>query len=164
MPFICPKCQHVFSAKEKLDKHLNRRVPCVNEELDDNSIRCKFCNNKFATQSSLNRHLNTCVVRKTPDLLIKQLEHKDEIIQQKDEIIEQKDELLKQFKDIKPAQKIENNINKSTNTTLNDNSTTVNNNISIFTYLQFLNNLMLSVLVIWSSLCQNIWKIIRQIL
>ena len=100
--FKCPKCCKSFTSKYNLNVHLNKKVPCILEENNEDKIKCDFCNVGFASNSNLNKHLGRCVVRKNPELLLKHIEKQNKLLLQKDVIIEQKDALIVQLREVKP--------------------------------------------------------------
>ena len=129
--FKCLKCYKSFTSHYNLNTHLNKKTPCVSGDNNANAIVCEFCNNSFSTQSSLNRHLERCIVRKNPELLLKHIEKQKELLNQKDTIIEQKDELLQQkdtiIEQLKDTQNVDNSI--ETNNIVETNHGIVNNNV-----------------------------------
>lgn len=100
--FKCTKCCKSFTSQYNLNVHLNKKVPCILEENNEDKIKCNFCNVGFASNSNLNKHLGRCVVRKNPELLLKHIEKQNELLAQKDIIIEQKDVIIEQLKEAKP--------------------------------------------------------------
>lgn len=131
----CHKCGHSFNTKLKLDAHVNKRIPCVADDNSDDGFKCEFCKNTFSNKYNLNRHLETCVVRKSPDLLIKHmtsaLAQKDEVINQQNILLSKQSELIEQLKDTK--QNVSNTIEIGDNSQVNiDNSVTnITNNITL---------------------------------
>ena len=110
MPFICERCGFSCDAQSKLNAHINRKIPCVSNDIGGDTIKCDFCHNAFSSSSNLKRHNDRCVVRKNPELLIKRIEEQKDLLQQKDIIIEQ-------LKDAKPN--IENNITADVDNSVN---------------------------------------------
>ena len=159
---ICEKCKKEFKYKYLLDKHLNRKIPCVTnnlmidrytKEIEDinnklneyiissyeSKTTCYFCNKLFSKRGNLERHLNlTCNTKKQyvtrKDLLInKKLKIENEINKHENIII--KDDHIN---------KLENEIDmikKTVNTLLKKQSikkfTTENNGV---TFQQIINN------------------------
>jgi hypothetical protein len=74
MPFVCEKCGFIFDSRTKLNSHMNRKNPCISNEVDSSSISCDYCHNKFATNFTLKRHSDRCAVRNNPKLLVKMVE------------------------------------------------------------------------------------------
>jgi hypothetical protein len=135
MPYICERCGYTCDAKSKLDRHMNKQIPCISEKDNDSSFKCDFCHNGFASYFNLKRHNDSCVVRKNPELLLKYIEKQKELY---DKIIGQKDEIIEQLKEAKPNITVDgdhakidasinsiNNIDNSTNITNNNNITLI---------------------------------------
>ena len=65
MPFQCDKCGAVFTRTRDLQKHANRKTPCVAildpedlpEDKRDSPNKCKFCGRAFSRPDNLVRHL-----------------------------------------------------------------------------------------------------------
>lgn len=147
MTFKCTKCCKLFTCQFNLNAHVNKKTPCFSEEINTDGIKCDFCNNTFSTQSNLNRHIKSCIARKNPELLVKQIEKQKELLEQKNKLLEQKDVLIEQqastieqLKEAKPSIDVDNSsntdnsVNKTIKTTNNiDNSITNNitNNITL---------------------------------
>jgi hypothetical protein len=132
MPYICEKCGFSCDSQTKLNTHLNKKTPCIFDENNENGIKCEFCTNSFSTKSSLNRHMDRCVVRKNPELLLKHIEHQKEIIQQKDEIIIQKDEIIEQKDELIEKLKVPGN---EYNTGIKGDNNSVDNSIDNSTHI-----------------------------
>ena len=78
MPFTCDKCHTIFACQQNLDSHMNRKKPCIADNINGQHS-CKFCNNVFATNRNMKRHMDSCIVKKNPELLLKcieKMEHK----------------------------------------------------------------------------------------
>ena len=85
----CHRCGQQFSSPQRLNTHLNRKIPCleVNQTVVTfDKLMCHFCHKKFVRQYNLDRHLNDsrCRIMKNPDRLgvavaefAKQLNEKD---------------------------------------------------------------------------------------
>ena len=48
----CEKCLAVFTTKQNLNKHINKKIPC------DSIIQCENCLVIFKTRQILNNHIN----------------------------------------------------------------------------------------------------------
>ena len=90
---ICPRCEQKFSSSQRLNSHLERKIPCkqliVSQSSVANNLVCRYCNKSFARQYNLDRHLNEnrCKMIKKPlqlkvtlALLEKQLDEKEKQI------------------------------------------------------------------------------------
>ncbi len=51
--YICNICNKQFNMKIVYDRHMNRKTPCIKEQ-----IKCKLCDRLFISLLSLQRHLN----------------------------------------------------------------------------------------------------------
>ena len=132
MPFICPKCKHIFNAKEKLEQHLKRLRPCVSEELEENSLSCKLCCNTFSNLTNLKRHSDRCIVKTNPELLLKHIEKQEKLLQEKNELLEQKQNEIKNIKKQLKAKTIpQNNIDQSIHDNNIDQSKQINVNSNV---------------------------------
>lgn len=59
--FQCPKCAHKFRDRRDLDRHTNRKNPCLTEHKpEENKPFCKLCNRVFSTKYTLYRHVFVC--------------------------------------------------------------------------------------------------------
>lgn len=47
----CPKCEHVFETKQKLNRHLKKKYPC-----DQGKCACDKCHKRFRDKGSLSDH------------------------------------------------------------------------------------------------------------
>ncbi len=58
----CPKCQKLFSRRDSLKRHLEKKKPCVDdpklliEPMESNTHRCEHCQKKFESVQSKRRH------------------------------------------------------------------------------------------------------------
>ena len=54
----CASCGHLFSSKDSLKKHMNRKVPCLIKESDNKSpFKCDSCNRGFKSNQGLKKHI-----------------------------------------------------------------------------------------------------------
>ena len=66
--FTCNLCNKEFNRKHNLNKHMERKNPCVKkeeveveeEEEEEKKIKCEFCEYSTNKTGNLNRHLKTC--------------------------------------------------------------------------------------------------------
>jgi hypothetical protein len=65
--YMCYNCAKPFPDKTNLERHKNRKTPCIIRDVDPadvaNPNRCIYCNKLFCKPSNLNRHHATCKVR-----------------------------------------------------------------------------------------------------
>ncbi len=63
----CYSCGKVFPAPMDLQRHKNRKTPCLIRDVTDeqkmNPKRCIFCNNIYASTSNLKKHLTKCKIK-----------------------------------------------------------------------------------------------------
>lgn len=52
----CERCGATFGAKQTLQRHLQRKHPCIRI-----ANRCKRCGRNYSTPSNLTRHVKTCI-------------------------------------------------------------------------------------------------------
>lgn len=153
----CDKCDKFFPKNCQLQRHLNRKYPCVTnnilivkninkindienniKELTKQSIEsekiCKFCNKKLANKNNVDRHLKlSCFGKKN------MLDEKNKLIQENKKLeeiekIEKNNEIQNQIKLLQnTVEKLISNPIKS-NTIINNttiNNSTINNNLTI---------------------------------
>jgi len=126
MSHNCVNCGYIFSSKDSLKKHMNRKVPCLIKVSNNKSIfNCKDCNRGFKSNQGLKKHISS----RCP--IIKNKKNKEdtnaiicnEITELKETVNELKNQLKSQL------------ISKSTTTISNNNNTNIhgnqNNNIQI---------------------------------
>lgn len=123
MPFECTKCNKLFKCKWNLDMHLKRLKPCISDEKYEN-ISCPFCNNTYSNKYNLKNHVDSCTVKKNPELLVKQIEKLKSMLIEKDKIIEKREKHIDEDDDSDLIKNTDNSINNSTITNNTDNSTT----------------------------------------
>ena len=120
--YKCKKCNHSFSSKTDLTRHMNRITSCVPElkdtatTVDNEDNKCKYCGNDFATKYSLKRHYGACSVKKNPNVMEQKF---IDIIEKQQEAHAEEMAALKEL--IQNQNSIVNNITNVTNNTLNDN-------------------------------------------
>jgi hypothetical protein len=63
----CTDCGKVFTLVTDLQRHKNRKTPCVIRELTfeqlNNPNKCEFCNRTFVQPQTLTRHLKICKIK-----------------------------------------------------------------------------------------------------
>ena len=59
----CNKCGNNFSSSRALERHNNRKTPCVIIEAKDSPFRCTYCNRVYATKGNLTKHLKSCPMK-----------------------------------------------------------------------------------------------------
>lgn len=66
MYHICLNCGKSCNSKDSLKKHMNRKIPCLIKESNENSrFKCDTCNRCFTTNQNLKKHIaNTCQIIK----------------------------------------------------------------------------------------------------
>jgi uncharacterized Zn-finger protein len=69
MPYICDKCGNIFRSKYNLDRHINKKISCIedsnktdiiaeNNVVDTtNEFSCKYCSKTFTRFDNLERHI-----------------------------------------------------------------------------------------------------------
>ena len=59
--FQCDKCLKIFDRERNLDRHLNRKKSCVDDEDDiDKSVTCNICKKTYFYKSNYYRHKKNC--------------------------------------------------------------------------------------------------------
>ena len=53
----CDKCSKSFTTKMGLNKHMNRKTPCLIINNTNNKFKCCGCNRNFTTNQSLKKHI-----------------------------------------------------------------------------------------------------------
>ena len=75
--YICPRCKQNISSSQRLESHLNRKVPCPvvntnelkitikkdNLKITPEAPICRYCNQSFSNRQNLLKHirLNRCL-------------------------------------------------------------------------------------------------------
>ena len=58
MNFLCIKCNHTFSSRDSLNKHMARKTPClIVNNTDNNKFKCISCNREFKSNQGLKKHI-----------------------------------------------------------------------------------------------------------
>jgi hypothetical protein len=60
MSFSCENCNKIFSTKQNLENHLNRKIKCspeTTQRLENKKFECQYCQSKFTQKQNLKRHL-----------------------------------------------------------------------------------------------------------
>lgn len=69
--FKCCDCDAVFTTKAHLDRHKDRKTPCLIKKIAPENIanpnRCMYCNTTLSKKEHLTRHLKTCKIKKRDD-------------------------------------------------------------------------------------------------
>ena len=131
MSHPCTSCGHIFSSKDSLKKHMNRKVPCVVKESDNKSpFKCKDCNRGFKSNQGLKKHiLDRCPIlknKKTEGQILATM-------QQQIDLLTQTVNELKNNKTDKSAKTINNNTNSHNTTNIqNIENQHININITPF--------------------------------
>jgi len=56
--YICEKCNKEFNQKSNYIKHINRKNPCNNEEINFITYKCNKCFKEFNKKSNYTNHIN----------------------------------------------------------------------------------------------------------
>jgi hypothetical protein len=80
----CYSCGKEFKKPSDLDRHKNRKTPCLIREVPpehvNNPNRCIFCNKVFSKKENLTKHLKICKVKNGGmDILVDKVRHEQEI-------------------------------------------------------------------------------------
>ena len=119
----CLNCGHIFSSKDSLKKHMNRKVPCIIKESDNKSqFKCNDCNRGFKSNQGLKRHISS----RCP--IIKNKKNEGQIIENMQSKITELSETVNELKSQLKTQLI---LKPTTINNNNTNNTTNNNNIQI---------------------------------
>lgn len=100
--YECHKCGKTFKYKNDRDRHLNKKIPCLNNEKEQYKIQkktCNFCGKMYTRSDSVLRHLETCEKKLDNDKKIREQEEKKIIMEN----------LLKQMSEMKENQQTKDN-------------------------------------------------------
>lgn len=80
----CYSCGKVFSKPIDLERHKNRKTPCLIREVAPENLhnpnRCIYCNKIFTQHKSLTRHLNKCKIKNGGmEILAEKVKYEQEI-------------------------------------------------------------------------------------
>jgi hypothetical protein len=56
--YICEKCNKEFNKKSNYIKHINRKNPCIKEEINFITYKCENCNKEFDKKINYTNHIN----------------------------------------------------------------------------------------------------------
>jgi len=56
--YICEKCNKEFNKKSNYIKHINRKNPCIKEEINSITYKCENCNKEFDKKINYTNHIN----------------------------------------------------------------------------------------------------------
>jgi len=93
----CPKCDKPFQFNCDLERHLERKISCAEDEKNKYHIdkkTCNFCNNVYSRPDSMRRHLETCQAKFDHDEKTRKEAEENQII----------DKLMKELQQIKNDQ------------------------------------------------------------
>ena len=126
MQYNCINCGHIFSSKDSLKKHMNRKVPCLIKESDDKSLfKCKDCNRGFKSNQGLKKHiLDRCPIiknKKTEGQMMETMQQQIDLLTQ----------VVNELRNGNKTTKNCNNINSNNITNTTNIETQNNNNINI---------------------------------
>jgi len=125
MSHNCLNCGHIFSSKDSLKKHMNRKVPCLIKESDNKSpFKCKDCNRGFKSNQGLKKHIfDRCPIIKNKKTEVQLIEN----MQTKIEILSETVNELKAQLQSKPIAMTNIHGNANCNNTTNNNNIQINN-------------------------------------
>ncbi|QYB17539.1 hypothetical protein PV-S19_0175 [Pacmanvirus S19] len=67
MDFKCEKCGKVFKKPSDLERHKNKKTPCIVENLSPEELvnpnRCLHCNKIYSKKENLTRHIKSCKIK-----------------------------------------------------------------------------------------------------
>jgi len=137
----CFNCGKVFRKPVELQRHKNRKTPCLIREVAPENIRnpnrCIYCNRVFVQHCSMTRHLSICKIKNGGmEILADKVRYEQEIRLLREQLEEQKEEMNKQRNefhgmiDEMKKQMVAPVVNNITNNTNN-----ITNNITINNYL-----------------------------
>lgn len=124
----CYNCGKVFRTPADLQRHKNRKTPCLIHNITPNQMadpnRCIYCNKILSKKEHLDRHLKTCKIKNgRMDVLVDKVRYEQEIRLLREQMEQQRDEIEQLKKQIIPGhnQVINNNItnNIQNNITIN---------------------------------------------
>ena len=130
MNYSCTICNRAFSSKDSLKKHMNRKIPCLIIEPENNNknnkFKCESCNRCFTSNQNLKKHiLSVCPIIKNKKTEVQIM--KDEIIELKNAMNELRKNITGNNSNINGSgNNIAINSNNTNNTTNNTQNITIN--------------------------------------
>lgn len=99
--YRCCNCGKIFSTKQRLDSHKNRKTSCLMmEKPDDATPYCVHCNRAFANNGNLRRHLPKCRAKnKQVDTFVEKTKYAQELEENIKQLEEKQKQLLEQLND-----------------------------------------------------------------
>lgn len=103
--YKCPRCEKQLSSNQRLHQHLDKKKPCVPENIKT-KYRCNRCLKYLSTNQKLTDHKNRkkqCEIHRNEPVIKTEIMKEIELIMEKDKMlmemkIEYKNELLKIYK------------------------------------------------------------------
>lgn len=129
----CYNCGKKFRNEYTLQRHKNRKTPCLIIEKPDNTKPyCIYCNRAFMNRRNLREHLTKCKIKNgRMDILIEKTRHEQELENRLKRLEDKNKQILEQLNKQKGAENIVNNTHNINNIHNGDN---VTNNININCY------------------------------
>jgi uncharacterized C2H2 Zn-finger protein len=97
--FKCPRCDKCLASKQKLTQHLNKKIPCVADNVKT-KYKCKRCLKHLSSKRRLIEHLNKqqqCKIYRTEPIIKNDIEDKIDFERKKSEMMDaMKKELFKE--------------------------------------------------------------------
>ena len=95
----CYNCSKIFKYDSQLQRHINRKTPCLIRDLSDNDkqkIHCIYCNKVYKTNQSLNKHIEKCKIKNGGmHILEEKLEYETMFKELKNQIVEDRAHIKK---------------------------------------------------------------------
>lgn len=109
--YVCKRCGHDAKYKQALEKHLQRRIPCLPTILDisttalldelkpkynDNAVQCDYCKKTFSNRFGLQTHVKTCKAKAQNTASSSQNNDEISVMKERLTVVEEENRLLRE--------------------------------------------------------------------
>lgn len=154
----CYNCGKVFRKPVELQRHKNRKTPCLIREVDPEHVqhpnRCIYCNKIFAQHCTLTRHLLKCKIKNGGmEILVDKVKYDQEnrilkeTVKKHEEIFKKQEEMFKnglqecETKFQEQIERLKKQLASPTTNNINTNNTNINNTSNITNHITINNYL-----------------------